>query len=75
MLDGALCLDTRARRAALGPRARPWIGKLRLGSHVSEGGARRGGRSRGLGVVGRGELIDARVAQGSAPRARAKQQN
>src|SRR6266487_1209968 len=41
-LDGALGTDAQARRVRLEIRARPWAGKLPVGSYPMEGSARRG---------------------------------
>ena len=69
LLDGARCTDARARRAALGLRAQPWVGKLPLRSDIIERSARRGAPWRGLWGAGRGELWLARALRRSAPRA------
>jgi len=61
--------DARARRAALGARARPWVGTLALGSNSSKAVRGAACREHGLGVVGRGELLFARASRRSAPRA------
>src|SRR6266702_1629615 len=68
MLDGALCTDARARRARLGIRARRWAGKLPVGSHPTEGRARRGTPVARPWGVGRGEQILLREHRRAAPR-------
>src|SRR5437773_1689582 len=68
MLDGALGADARARRACLGVRARPWIGKLSVHSHLLERCARRGKPEPRHWGVGRGEPIHLREHRRSAPR-------
>ena len=68
MLDGALFTNGQARRAWLGVRARPWVGKLPLGSHPTEGGARRGIPVAWPWGVGRGEQILRREHRRAAPR-------
>src|SRR2546425_188030 len=68
LLDGALFPDARARRAPLGARARPWAGKLPVGSHPTEGRARRGLPVARPWGVGRGEQIPLREHRCAAPR-------
>src|SRR5256885_258570 len=68
MLDGALFTDARARRAPLGARARPWDENLTMGSHPTEGSARRGRPVAGRWGVGRGAQILLREHPRSAPR-------
>jgi len=68
MLDGALCTDARARRAPLGARARPWDENLTMGSHPTEGRARRGRPVARPWGVGRGAQIPLREHRRSAPR-------
>src|SRR6266566_338681 len=57
LLDGAPCLDARARRVALEARARPRDPQMTLGSHLIDRRARRGVRMALIGVVGRGGRI------------------
>src|SRR5207253_2824975 len=68
MLDGALFTDARARRAPLGARARPWDENLTMGSHPTEGRARRGLPVARPWGVGRGEQIPLREHRCAAPR-------
>src|SRR5437762_14359580 len=68
MLDGALGTDARARRARLGGGARLWVGNLPMGSHFSEGGARRGTPEARSWGVGRGAQIPLREHRCTAPR-------
>src|SRR5947199_206863 len=68
MLDGALFTDARARRAPLGARARPWDENLTMGSHPTEGRARRGRSVARPWGVGRGAQILLREHRRSAPR-------
>jgi len=68
VLDGALGTDARARRARLGSRARLWVENLPMGSHFTEGGARRGMSVARPWCVGRGEPISLREHRRTAPR-------
>src|SRR2546425_10905963 len=68
MLDGALGTDARGRRAWLRGRARPWVGKLLMGNHPTEGRARRGLPVARPWGVGRGEQIPLREHRCAAPR-------
>jgi len=68
MLDGALFTDARARRAPLGARARPWDENLPMGSHPTEGRARRGRPVARPWGVGRGAQIPLWEHRRSAPR-------
>src|SRR2546426_537751 len=68
MLDGALFPDARARRAPLGAGARPWDEDLTMGSHLTEGRARRGRPVARPWGVGRGEPILLQEHRRAAPR-------
>src|SRR5213592_2419370 len=68
MLDGALFTDASARRARLGSCARLWVENLPMGSHFSEGGARRGMSLARPWGVGRGGQILLREHRRAAPR-------
>src|SRR5438132_1679611 len=68
MLDGALGTDARTRRAWLGARACPWVGKLPVGCHPTEGRARRGTPVAWPWGVGRDEQLLLREHPHAAPR-------
>src|SRR2546430_3430565 len=68
MLDGALGPEARARRARLGGGARLGVANLPMGSHPTEGRARRGTPVARPWGVGRGEQIPLREHRCAAPR-------
>ena len=67
MLDGAPFTGAGARRAPLGARARPWDENLTMGSHPTEGRARRGRPVARPWGVGRGEQIPFREHRARRP--------